>query len=278
MIKTRLNAGLVTMLSTALLVSGPVLQVSAATDDAQPTAQQASSTSDKDTAGDTTATAPDDETVDEVVKGETQNVEAQPTSTEEARTQTLEIHQVISKQSSTASTMANTSVQGVNGSTWRVYEITDQLQAAMKQVGSNLDAVSVHSAVYEKLKSENYDTSSLKLVDSGTTANVDGTDGVFQTTVTVPAHQYRAFLFVNTAVPEYTTKADNAVVIAPLADEEGKIPDKMVIQPKSNTLPKPTPKKLTQTDHQYNGILGVIGAAIVALAGSLFFFRKKKTN
>jgi LPXTG-motif cell wall-anchored protein len=266
------------MLSTALLVSGPVLQVSAATDDAQPTAQQASSTSDKDTAGDTTATAPDDETVDEVVKGEEQDMEAQPTSTEEARTQTLEIHQVISKQSSTASTMANTSVQGVNGSTWRVYEITDQLNKAMKQVGSNLDAVSVQSAVYAKLKGESYDTSSLKLVDSGTTANMDGTDGVFQTTVTVPAHQYRAFLFVNTAVPEYTTKADNAVVIAPLADEEGKIPDKMVIQPKSDTLPKPTPKKLTQTDHQYNGILGVIGAAIVALAGSLFFFRKKKTN
>lgn len=160
-------------------------------------------------------------------------------------TQTIEIHQVISKTATKAASVADTKYTGVNGATWSVYDVTSELTRLLSSQKDAKDLKSATDQLESTLTKKSYDVSKYNKIKTGKTATINNVDGLFDVPVTTKAHAYKALLFQNDAVPAYTTKASQFVLIVPLADDAGKIPSKMVIQPKSETLPKPKAKTPT---------------------------------
>lgn len=85
----------------------------------------ASETSESSKTSDSTSTEASTSTdTDEPAKGAT-------TDTEADVTQTIEIHQVISKTATKAASVADTKYTGVNGATWSVYDVTSELTSLL---------------------------------------------------------------------------------------------------------------------------------------------------
>lgn len=199
----------------------------------------ASETSESSKTSDSTSTESSTSTdTDEQAKGAT-------TDTEADVTQTIEIHQVISKTATKAASVADTKYTGVNGATWSVYDVTSELTSLLSGQKDAKDLKSATDQLESALTKKSYDVSKYNKIKTGKTATINNVDGLFDVPVTTKAHAYKALLFQNDAVPAYTTKASQFVLIVPLADDAGKIPSKMVIQPKSETLPKPKAKTPT---------------------------------
>jgi hypothetical protein len=230
---------------------------------------ESSKTSDSTSSEASTSTDTDDQTKDAT------------TDTEADVTQTIEIHQVISKTATKAASVADTKYTGVNGATWSVYDVTSELTSLLSGQKDAKDLKSATDQLESALTKKSYDVSKYNKIKTGKTATINNVDGLFDVPVTTKAHAYKALLFQNDAVPAYTTKSSQFVLIVPLADDAGKIPSKMVIQPKSETLPKPKAKTPTgvfpQTgDKVYKGatIAGVflaisaLGTWVVSKAAS----------
>ena len=194
---------------------------------------ESSKTSDSTSTEASTSTDTDDQTKDAT------------TDTEADVTQTIEIHQVISKTATKADSVADTKYTGVNGATWSVYDVTSELTSLLSGQKDAKDLKSATDQLESALTKKSYDVSKYNKIKTGKTATINNVDGLFDVPVTTKAHAYKALLFQNDAVPAYTTKASQFVLIVPLADDAGKIPSKMVIQPKSETLPKPKAKTPT---------------------------------
>lgn len=197
--------------------------------------------------------------------------------------QTIEIHQVISKTSTKAASVADTTYTGVNGATWSVYDVTSDLTNLLGEQKDAKDVKTASDQLEATLSKKSYDLAKYTKVTTGKTKSIDRVDGLLDVPVTVKAHEYKALLFQNDAVPDYTTKAEQFVLIVPLADDSGKIPSKMVIRPKSQTIPKPKTKTPTgefpQTGDRLNWVFSIAGALVLAAIGyftKLRFSRKSE--
>lgn len=223
--------------TTAVSASASSNEAASSSDQSDDTT--ASETSESSKTSDSTSTEASTSTdTDEQAKGAT-------TDTEADVTQTIEIHQVISKTATKAASVADTNYTGVNGATWSVYDVTSELTSLLSGQKDAKDLKSATDQLESALTKKSYDVSKYNKIKTGKTATINNVDGLFDVPVTTKAHAYKALLFQNDAVPAYTTKASQFVLIVPLADDAGKIPSKMVIQPKSETLPKPKAKTPT---------------------------------
>jgi hypothetical protein len=223
--------------TTAVSASASSNEAASSSDQSDDTT--ASETSESSKTSDSTSTEASTSTdTDEQAKGAT-------TDTEADVTQTIEIHQVISKTATKAASVADTKYTGVNGATWSVYDVTSELTSLLSGQKDAKDLKSATDQLESALTKKSYDVSKYNKIKTGKTATINNVDGLFDVPVTTKAHAYKALLFQNDAVPAYTTKASQFVLIVPLADDAGKIPSKMVIQPKSETLPKPKAKTPT---------------------------------
>ena len=223
--------------TTAVSASASSNEAASSSDQSDDTT--ASETSESSKTSDSTSTEASTSTdTDEQAKGAT-------TDTEADVTQTIEIHQVISKTATKADSVADTKYTGVNGATWSVYDVTSELTSLLSGQKDAKDLKSATDQLESALTKKSYDVSKYNKIKTGKTATINNVDGLFDVPVTTKAHAYKALLFQNDAVPAYTTKASQFVLIVPLADDAGKIPSKMVIQPKSETLPKPKAKTPT---------------------------------
>lgn len=223
--------------TTAVSASASSNEAASSSDQSDDTT--ASETSESSKTSDSTSTEASTSTdTDEQAKDATIDNEADVT-------QTIEIHQVISKTATKAASVADTKYTGVNGATWSVYDVTSELTSLLSSQKDAKDLKSATDQLESTLTKKSYDVSKYNKIKTGKTATINNVDGLFDVPVTTKAHAYKALLFQNDAVPAYTTKASQFVLIVPLADDAGKIPSKMVIQPKSETLPKPKAKTPT---------------------------------
>lgn len=223
--------------TTAVSASASSNEAASSSDQSDDTT--ASETSESSKTSDSTSTEASTSTdTDEQAKDATIDNEADVT-------QTIEIHQVISKTATKAASVADTKYTGVNGATWSVYDVTSELTSLLSGQKDAKDLKSATDQLESALTKKSYDVSKYNKIKTGKTATINNVDGLFDVPVTTKAHAYKALLFQNDAVPAYTTKASQFVLIVPLADDAGKIPSKMVIQPKSETLPKPKAKTPT---------------------------------
>ena len=198
-----------------------------------------------------------------------------PAEAEQAVKQVIEIHQVTPIEGAADKELANTLNAGVNGSTWKIYDVTprfDELVKAQKADTKDTDAL---AQIQLTLSAEAGKADGYQIVTSGVTKTVNGEPGVLDVQVTVPAHSYKAYTFVNTSAPSRVDQAASFTLILPVADDDGNFPAKQVIEPKSGVTPKPvTTTKLQQTGHTLNegttvagmslAALGAIGAGVVA--------------
>lgn len=294
-----MGLGMVSMLCAGVLATTPV---NASTDSEATTSTSQSATS---TNSSVESTETDSGAFESEVSEESQSSSSSSTKdakeqavVQEATTpagkeadvkQMIEIHQVKSKKATKTSTIADTTYEGVNGSSWEVYDVTSDLTALIKAAGTkqDLSETDVQGDIESQLSKKEYDTSKLSKISSGTTKTVDNIDGIFDVPVTAKAHEYKALLFVNTATPDYITKAAKFVLVVPLADAEGRMPAKMVIQPKSQDIPQPktktptpkTPTKiLPQLGDMAKQLWPAIGAALIALVGGIATWRHRKTK
>ncbi|BAN72713.1 MULTISPECIES: pilin N-terminal domain-containing protein [Lacticaseibacillus] len=204
----------------------------------------------------------------------TTKVPLTPAKAEQAVKQVIEIHQVTPIEGAADKGLASTLNAGVNGSTWKVYDVTprfDELVKAQKADTIDTDAM---AQIQLTLSAEAGKADGYQIVTSGVTKTVNGEPGVLDVQVTVPAHSYKAYTFVNTSAPSRVDQAASFTLILPVADDDGNFPTKQVIEPKSGVTPKPvTTTKLQQTGHTLNegttaagmslAALGAIGAGVV---------------
>lgn len=191
------------------------------------------------------------------------DVATTPTEKEENITQTIKLHQVITKETTKTDTMADTKYEGVNGSKWSVYDVSMEMVRLADEHGGMAEN-EARQKIQEKLNEKKYDVSKYAKLLSGTTKTIDGIDGVLDVPTNVAPHTYQALLFVNDKTPDYISKVDDFVLITPLADKDGKLVKTMYVQPKSQNLPKPK-KDLPQTGESNNHKLMLAGIAILAV-------------
>jgi hypothetical protein len=204
-----------------------------------------------------------------------------PAEAEQAVKQVIEIHQVTPIEGAADKELASTLNAGVNGSTWKVYDVTprfDELVKAQKADTKDTDAL---AQIQLTLSAEAGKADGYQIVTSGMTKTVNGEPGVLDVQVTVPAHSYKAYTFVNTSAPSRVDQAASFTLILPVADDDGNFPAKQVIQPKSGVTPKPvTTTKLQQTGHTLNEGTTAAGMSLAALGaiGAGVVVKKRKTE
>jgi hypothetical protein len=204
-----------------------------------------------------------------------------PVEAEQAVKQVIEIHQVTPIEGAADKDLANTLNAGVNGSTWKVYDVTprfDELVKAQKADTKDTDAM---AQIQLTLSAEAGKADGYQIVTSGVTKTVNGEPGVLDVQVTVPAHSYKAYTFVNTSAPSRVDQAASFTLILPVADDDGTFPSKQVIEPKSGVTPKPvTTTKLQQTGHTLNEGTTAAGMSLAALGaiGAGVVVKKHKTE
>jgi hypothetical protein len=204
-----------------------------------------------------------------------------PTEAEQAVKQVIEIHQVTPIEGAADKELARTLNAGVNGSTWKVYDVTprfDELVKAQKADTKDTDAM---AQIQLTLSAEAGKADGYQIVTSGVTKTVNGEPGVLDVQVTVPAHSYKAYTFVNTTAPSRVDQAASFTLILPVADDDGNFPAKQLIQPKSGVTPKAvTTTKLQQTGHTLDEGTTAAGMSLAALGaiGAGVVVKKRKTE
>jgi hypothetical protein len=204
-----------------------------------------------------------------------------PAEAEQAVNQVIEIHQVTPIQGAADKELATTLNAGINGSTWKVYDVTARFDELVKSQKADTKDTDAMAQIQLVLSAEAGKAANYPVVTSGTTKTVNGKPGVLDVQVTVPAHAYKAYTFVNTAAPSRVDQAASFTLILPVADDEGNFPAKQVIQPKSGVTPKPvTTTKLQQTGHTLNEGTTAAGMSLIALGtiGTGVMIKKHKTE
>lgn len=195
-----------------------------------------------------------------------------PAKAEQAVQQTIEIHQVTPIEGAADKNLASTLNAGVNGATWKVFNVTQRFDELVKSQKADTKDTDAMDKIQLTLSAEAEKADEYPIVTSGVTKTVAGEPGVLDVPVSIPAHTYKAYTFVNTAVPDRVDQATSFTLVLPVADGDGNFPAKQAVEPKSGVTPKPT-AKLQQTGHTLDegttaaGIslaaLGTLGAGVV---------------
>jgi hypothetical protein len=204
-----------------------------------------------------------------------------PAEAEQAVKQVIEIHQVTPTQGAADKELASTFNAGVNGSTWKVYDVTPRFDELVKSQKADTKDTDAMAQIQLTLSAEAGKVDDYQLVNSGVTKTVNGEPGVLDIQVTVPAHSYKAYTFVNTASPNRVDQAASFTLVLPVADNDGNFPAKQVIEPKSGVTPKPvTTTKLQQTGHTLDAGTTVAGMSLAVLGavGAGAVVKKRKTE
>lgn len=211
----------------------------------------------------------------------TTKVPLTPAEAEQSVKQVIEIHQVTPIQGAADKDLANTLNAGVNGSTWKVYDVTPRFDELVKSQKTDTKDTDAMAQIQLTLSAEAGKADNYHLMNSGVTKTVNGEPGILDIQVTVPAHSYKAYTFVNTAAPNRVDQAASFTLILPVADDDGNFPEKQVIEPKSGVTPKPvTTTKLQQTGHTLDVGTTAAGVSLATLGaiGAGNVIKKRKTK
>lgn len=124
--------------------------------------------------------------------------------------------------------------QGVNGASFKVYEITDMLKD-LPEVDMKNDVEKIQAELTDRAKK--IDLSNFNQIAEGVTSEKNGQEGVFEFETPESEEKHQAFWVVNDEVEGNTaTLSEPFLILTPITDDDGNALSEVWIYPKSQPI------------------------------------------
>nr|WP_275950759.1 pilin N-terminal domain-containing protein [Enterococcus rivorum] len=177
-------------------------------------------------------------------------------------------------------------LSGLNGVTFSVYELTEQLDSLIKE------GMTIEQAQLQLIRKK-YSLNTLVPIRSIVTDTVDGEDGIARVALPTLVNKKQAFLIIETATTDKVAlKSDPIVLVTPVYNQHGELMStvhiypksrieetpKEPLEPKKNVVPidEKKPRFLPSTGEMFQSKLFLIGVVLLVLSGLLYYIVNRK--